>query len=408
MKNIKKTLALILAMIFAICALVGCGNSQTETTTQAQAADETTGDAAAADKQTIKIAIATCFSGNAARGAETQLLGLEVALNEIEESGYSKYYDFTISQYDDKYDATEAVTVANKLVYQDDCDVVFGHLNAVVTIAGLSVYDEAGIPCFTPSGSAGAIVDGTHKNTYLCVPQDRIMAESLIKYIVEDLGIKELGLLYSNNDQGTSGKEYCEEALTALNLKFADEETYAVEDNDFSGQLLNMKSAGVKAVVIWGGEITQRPVMIKNIKQILGDDCLIATDGNSSNASFIEATTVEDRKGVVYPSAWSPSFTDERSQKYVEEFKALDSQSGTPGAVTVRFYDGLYLLATALNDLGPYDVDADDFSEKLNEAIKNASYTGLQGEMKPQANGECLASSYIVTYGEDGNETLIK
>ena len=148
MKKIKKIVALMLAMVFAICALVGCGDTQTETTTQAQASDETTtGDAASTEKQTIKIAIATCFSGNAARGAETQLLGLQVALNEIEESGYSKYYDFTIEQYDDKYDATEAVTVANKLVYQDGCNVVFGHLNAVVTIAGLSVYDEAGIPC---------------------------------------------------------------------------------------------------------------------------------------------------------------------------------------------------------------------------------------------------------------------
>ena len=388
-KLFKKLLVLTLAAVFTLGVLNVFAEEATE-------------------KQTVKIAIATCFTGDGARGAATQLVGLKVALQEIEESGYCENYTFELLEYDDKYDATEAVTVANKLVWQDGCKAVFGHLNAVVTLAGMTVYDEAEIPCFTPSGSSAKVVDGTHPSTYLCVPQDRIIAATLINYLVDDLGKTNIAIMYSNNDQGTAGLEFCEAALEEKGMAFADEETYAVGDTDFSGQFLSMKQNDVDCVVIWGGEVTQRATMIKSIKQILGEDCVISGDGNFSNASFIEATTAEDRAGVIYPVAWSPSFTDERSQKYVEEFKALDEQGGTPGAVTVRFYDGMYLLATALNNMGVVDVDSDDFIVQLNAAIKEATYDGLQGTLAPQENGECLSASYVVTYDVDGNEVLLK
>lgn len=398
----------------ALGIFAGCGNASDdvspddkEVSTDAKET-ETPADGEEIERQTVKIGIATCFTGSGARGAETQLVGLEVALNEIEESGYSLYYDFELIQGDDQYDATEAVSVANKLVYQDEVKAVFGHLNAVVTLAGLGVYEEAHVPCFTPSGSSEKIVNSGYEYVYLCVPQDRIMAAALMEYIVNDLGIDKLGILYCNNDQGQSGLEYCKTSLSGLNLEFTDEQTYLTTDTDFTGQLLSMKEKGVKVVVIWGGEVSQRSIMVQQAKQLIGTDVIIAGDNNFSNATFISTTEASDREGIIYPAAWSPAFTDERSKTYVQEFEELDSESATPGAVTVRFYDGMYLLAAALNEMGPYDVNADDFTEKLNEAIQSVTSEGLQGTLDPADNGECLDSCFIVTYNADGEEELVQ
>jgi len=389
MKNLKKIVAICLALTMILGVMTAfAGEAQ--------------------EKQTIKIGLATCFTGDGARGANTQLYGLQVALNEINESGYSQYYDFELITGDDKYDATEAVSVANKLVYQDGVKAVFGHLNAVVTLAGISVYEEAQVPCFTPSGSSEKVVDSGYEYVYLCVPQDRIMAASLVNYLVNDLGKTKLGMMYCNNDQGQSGYEFCKRALDALGMEFADAQTYVVGDSDYTGQFLSMKSKEVDCVIIWGGEVTQRATMMDQIKQLIGTETVIGGDGNFSNASFIEATTPEQRAGVIYPVAWSSAFTDERSVKYIEEFKEIDDQHMVPGAVTVRQYDGMYLLATALNNMGPYDVNASDFTVKLNEAIKASSVEGLQGTLTPAENGECLDKSYIVCYNAEGVEELIK
>lgn len=411
MAKFKKLFAMLLAVIMMVGLLAACGGDKPSGSTAPTPG--TSGEPAGSDtpdlgRQTVKIGIATCFTGNGARGAETQLYGLQVALDQIAASGYSKYYDFELIQGDDQYDATEAVSVANKLVYQDGVKAVFGHLNAVVTLAGLGVYEEAHVPCFTPSGSSAKIVDSGYQYVYLCVPQDRIIAASLINYLVDDLGLSKLGILYCNNDQGQSGLEFCENALSAKNLTFADKQTYLATDNDFTGQLLSMKGNEVEALVIWGGEVSQRSIMVQQARQLISTDVIISGDANFSNATFVSVTEPADREGIIYPVAWSPAFTDERSQTYVKEFVAKDSLGQTPGAVTVRFYDGMWLLATALNNMGPYDVNAEDFTEKLNEAIKAASYDGLQGEMKPADNGECLKQSFIVRYNAEGNEELVK
>ena len=147
-------------------------------------------------------------------------------LDQINSSGYSKYYDFELIQGDDQYDATEAVAVANKLVYQDGVKAVFGHLNAVVTLAGLGVYEEAKVPCFTPSGSSEKIVNSGYEYVYLCVPQDRIIAASLMNYLVNDLGLTKLGILACSNDQGQSGLEFCKTALADLDMEFVDEQAH--------------------------------------------------------------------------------------------------------------------------------------------------------------------------------------
>ena len=407
-----RLLSLLLAIVMMFGLLAACGNSNTPNTPSTPGTSTpgttTPDEPSVPERQTIKIAIATCFTGNAARGAETQLYGLQVALNQIAASGYSKYYDFELVKGDDMYDATEAVTVANKLVYQDEVKAVFGHLNAVVTLAALPIYEEAHIPCFTPSGSSAKIIESGYEYVYMTVPSDSIIAATLINYMVDDLGLTKLGLLYCNNDQGQSGLEYVERTLAEKNMKLTATETFVATDTDFTGQMLNFKAAGVETVIIWGGEVTQRSIMIQQARQLISNDILMASDGNSSNASFVSVTQPEERSGLLYSVAWSPAFTDEMSTTYIEDFIAIDSLKQTPGAVTVRMYDGMYLLATALNELGPYDVNADDFTEKLNEKIKEVSYQGLQGLLDPAENGECLNRGFVVRYNEEGNEELVK
>jgi branched-chain amino acid transport system substrate-binding protein len=415
-KTRLKVFALIVCIIFSVGVLSACqGPSTTESktpppsnTTAPSPGTKKTDPEPTLGRQTLKIAIATCFTGAGARGAETQLYGLQVALNQIEKSGYSKYYDFDLIQADDQYDATQATNVANKLVYQDKVKAVFGHLNAVVTLAGLNVYEEAGVPCLTPSGSSNKITGSGFEYVLLVVPSDVIIAKTLVDYLVKDQGIEKIGVLYANNDQGQSGLAYVKQAMQDLGKTITDEQAYLVADTDFTGQMLNFKAKECEAVVIWGGEVSQRAVIVKQARQYIGTDVQIAGDANFSNATFVSLTEPEDRAGIVFAAAWSNQLTDSASKQFIEDFTALDPMKQTPGAVTVRFYDGMYLLATALNNMGPYDVEAADFSEKLNNALHEATYEGLQGLLDPDPAGNCLNKSMIIRYDESGNEELVK
>ena len=392
-RKLSKTLCIVLAAVLVFGAFCTFGAEE--------GAEE-------AEKQTVKIGIVTAFSGPSARSGETQLLGLQIALDEIEESGYCKYYDFELLIGDDQYDATEAVAVANKLVYQDGIQAVFGHLNAVVSLAALPTYEEAGIPAFVPSGSAAdAFVNDRYEYAYLVNSTSAVDAGALTKYLTQDLGLTKLGLFYSNNEQGQSGLNNIEKAMANLGMELTAKESYAVGDTDFTGQLLSFKQAGIEALMIWGGEATQRAIIVPQARQLIGPDVVISGESVFTNSSYITATQPEERAGIIFIVPWSSTFTDERSQNFVKTFTERDSLNQTPSAVAVRFYDGMYLLATALNNLGPYDVTAKDFTEKLNQAVKESSYDGLQGTLKPDEYGLCIKGGYVCGYDENGEEQLL-
>jgi len=360
------------------------------------------------EKQMLKIGIITAFSGASARSAETQLLGMQVALNQIAESGFSKYYDFDLIIGDDMDDATEAVAVANKLVYQDGIKVAFGHLSTAVSLAGLTVYEEAKIPTFVPSSSAYlAMVQNRYKYAYQSEIPANLPAIALVDYLVKDVGITKMGMLYVNNEGGQAGLKLIEDALAMHGLKLAAGESYAFADTDYTGQMLSFKAAGCEAVAVWAGTAATRPTAVAQARQLIGPDVIVCGDTVFSGSSFVSATQPEERAGVVYPVAWSPAFTDDMSQRYIKEFIELDPLSQTPSTTTVRFYDAMYLLATALNNLGPYDVNAPDFTDKLNDSIRNSSFQGLMGLLKPDEFGLCVTQVCVVRYNSQGVEELL-
>lgn len=99
-KKRARVLALLLAAVMLLGLLASCGDgadndqpSQTpgQTPSDTPNGGDEPGGGDELGRQTIKIGIATCFTGSGARGAETQLYGLQVALQQIESSGYSKY-----------------------------------------------------------------------------------------------------------------------------------------------------------------------------------------------------------------------------------------------------------------------------------------------------------------------------
>lgn len=365
------------------------------------------GEGAEAEKQTIKIAVNTCFSGTAARGAELQFNGFQVGLNEINESGYSQYYDFEVIVNDDQNDPTAAASVANKSVNEQKVQVVYGHLNAVQTLAGLAVYDEAGIPCLTPTTSSSVTNFGSDYLLQMGIADDAT-CKIIVDYLAGTLGLTNLAVMYSNNEQGYAALDTLKASLSEYGLSFACEEEYAMSDVDFSGQLLRIKDKACEAVLIWGGDPASRANIIKQLHQTIDYDILIAGDTQFSTAGFLNSVESNEKDGILCVGAWTPTMTDERSLKFIEEFKAIDSQGANPSDVSARGYDSIYFLATALNELGPVDISADDFEEVLLEQLKKTTIEGLQGTIQYQEDGRCVSNAYICRISPEGKLDVVQ
>lgn len=398
----KKLMILLSAFLF-ILLLSSCQGEtssptpDTSTSKPLVSADATTESSSSAPvvRQTVKIAVNTHFSGTAARGAELQYNGFAVALKEIEKSGYSLYYDFEVIKNDDENDPSVAASIANKSVYQQGVQVVYGHLNAVQTLAGLAVYDEAGIPCFTPTTSS-SVTDYGSDYLFQMGVADNTTAKLLVAYLVEDLGLEKIAVMYSNNEQGYNALASLESKISEYNKTFSCKEEYAMSDIDFAGQILRIKEAGCEAVIVWGGDPAGHNNIATQVRQLIGKDILICGDSQFSTASFLNTASEDIKTGIVCTVAWTATLTDDRSIKFIDDFKLIDSYGSNPSDVSARGYDAMYLLVTALNKMGPHDVNDDGFCDLLAQTIKETTIDGLQGPIAYTEGGACITTAYVV------------
>lgn len=400
----KRLAALFLALALVTAVLAGCtgGNSDTPATSTPPASSGEPGSSGAdadtpTERQTVKLGIVTCFTSSAARSAEMQLEGLQVALDQIDASGFSEYYDFELLKGDDQYDAAEAVSVANKLIHQDGIKVAFGHLNSNITFAALPTYEEAKIPIFTPSYTMN-ITNSGFEYVYRCTPNDEIFAQTMVDYLVEKEGCEKIGIYHANNDQGESALESFGKALAGYDMEFTRTESFTESDTDFTGPLLNFRNDNIDCLIVYGGDLVNRATILEQQAQLFDYDIVRATDSGVSAGNFKDLVPTNLRDGLLYFGAWCNTMDDDMSTQFIEDFKALDAESITPGDISARFYDAMYVLATALNHMGPHDVEADDFTEKLNEAIRQVSHEGLQGHLEPDEKGDMLTKSYVIQY----------
>ena len=122
MKNLKRIAALVLAFVFAMALLAGCGSSGGGSTPAGSGAD-------AGGDGVIKIGYVSPVTGPLSHfsvGMDNTIKNVEAKMNE---KGYDiggKHYTVKIVKGDSESDPVKAAEVATKLVQSDGCSILLG------------------------------------------------------------------------------------------------------------------------------------------------------------------------------------------------------------------------------------------------------------------------------------------
>ena len=107
----KKKLSMLVAGVLLLGTLTGCTKSETS--------DQNTDDP-------IKVALVGPMTGSAAQYGEQFKRGVELFVEEYNEKGGFEGREIEVTTFDDKNDAKEAATIANKIVAEGDYFTVIG------------------------------------------------------------------------------------------------------------------------------------------------------------------------------------------------------------------------------------------------------------------------------------------
>jgi branched-chain amino acid transport system substrate-binding protein len=403
---VKKRLSLFALLLAVVMVFAACGSTDTkepQTTPDTTGQEDTTD--TSGDKMVVRLGAELPMTGPNAGQGEMYKVGMQVALNEIKAKGGLEHYEIEVIIEDDQQDTATAMNVVNKLISNERAHVLTGPISSTIAMSTIDTIEAAKIPTMAPCWSPALTNSGFEYLTRL-TPHDETAANTLFEYLTQVKEYTRIALLYVNTEQGITGLDYGKAALEKYGLDYVATATFTADDKDMSGQMLSIKQADPEVIVIWGGSDADAAVALTQTKQLLGNEIPIYGSTILGQPTMLSLVPEEYSEGLVYFTGWSPDSQTEESKKFVEEFKKLHSIGAAPSDVGARGYDAINVLAAALEKLDGYDVNAEDFSQKLNEALHTVEYEGLQGSFKFQENGDGLDSCMLVQL-QDGKHVPV-
>jgi branched-chain amino acid transport system substrate-binding protein len=287
---------------------------------------------------------------------------------------------------------SEAIAVVKRLIDVDKVDVVDIDLPSTVAIAAEAVTKEAKVlqvAGFTMTPAA--VHQGNPFFFRVCTNND-LIGEALAQSIKATSNNKTIAMLAPNDDYGRSAVASLTDALKKIDgPKVVYTDFYERTQSDFSPILLKMKSLNPDSLFIdvrWPASLT----VLKQMAEVgLKKPLFSSVNFYNANLTKQAGPMLEGTKIWV---AWAPTFTDPASKEFASAYNAMFKQ--TPDDSGAGGWTAVMIMAKALKAAGP-----GASAEALRAAMAKVEYTGPQGLVKFNANGDAEVAAHVLTF-KDG------
>ena len=369
----RKTLALVLVALVAMCSVFAAGGSESTS--------------ASSDTYTIGF-IGPLTGDNANYGIRCSNAA-RLAIDEINAAGGIDGKQLALIAENSLGTVDGAIAAYEKLVYSDNVCAIIGPVFTSPALAVAQRCYEDGIVMISPSA--------THKDVtavgdyvYRTVPSDSLQSEVAAHYFYEVLGYRNIACLYAMNDYSQGLATGVEEIFTELGGTVSAMETCMVGDKDFRTQLGVIANTDAEAIYIPNYTVEDAQIL-EQAYQLGMDLPFLSSDGFSDPEIYNLAGDFTD--GVIYVGP-----AQAEASTLLADFQEAYSAAydgDMPDSFATNAYDATYILAQAIDRAGSAD------RELINQEVKATDdFSGANGIINFAANGDMVASQGV--YEVDG------
>lgn len=337
--------------------------------------------AAAQTPAVVRIGVLGPLTGDLAYAGQFQLRGAQLHAAQINER--QKEIQIEIIAEDDESKCDRSVSAARKLITRDKIHALLGAWQSTCTLAVVPITKQAEIPQYTTS-VAGPITRQGSEWIFRVGLQTSALNRATLEYAVQNLGLKRVAILASNEEVGKSFGQTSEAVLKDLGLAPVAKEEYARGDKDFSGQLGRIRGTNPDALIMATG-IQEQAIIARQVRemglkvQIFGGDTILG------NPKFVELAG-KDIEGAILATVFIPADNVPGFSKFVEAYRARFGDTPDPWAG--QFYDavGIIYEAVKANKNNPDAKQIGEYTRSLSSVEK--AYPGLLGRVHFDKTGE--------------------
>ena len=404
----KKLIALLLCIILALGVFAGCASqsaapaqeaAKTEQAassaaeSEAASAEEAAAPASSGDK-VVRIGVFEPQTGDNGAGGKQEVLGMQYAnyVQPTVELG-GETYQVQLEIVDNRTTAENGPSAASELMNRD-VSIVLGSYGSGVSMAGGTVFQEAGVPAIGVTCTNPQVTSDCSVYYRICF-LDPFQGTVLANYAYKELGVTTaytLAMLGSDYDQGLI--YYFTEAFKSLGGTVVSED-FPEGNANFVSYINNAKSAG--AGVIFAPVSTNYAQLIIEAASAQGFEGDLLGSDTWDNNMVIESAKGKNVKIEIttfYQEGGAPEFDSGIKQWMNENPDALTNNGGNDmvSAVTAMGYDAYFTALEAIKAAGsaaPADVLA---------ALSGVSYEGVSGLIEFDEIGDAKRdAAYIKT-----------
>ena len=360
MRKTVKSMLTFLLVIAMLVTVVGCGSGDTgsASSTASAAASSTAGESEAAEStasgdDVYRFALIAPLTGNNAQYGLAYQRAVELLVEQVNAEGGINGGEVVVDIYDDKNDATEAVTVANSVAEQDDILGVIGSQTSTPSMAMAPLFQNAGIPMVSPNASHtdfAAIGDYIFRTTYMTSATSAAVADNCYEVFKDEVDTIKAGIIYMQTDWGLAFDEYFTSELESLGGEVLISEPYVVgQTSDFTPLLTKIKNAGCNVLVL-GTNYNEGGQIVKQAAN-LNMDVKICASTQMFQREFLDICG-EDGEGILVNTMFNKDNPSETYQNmkaaYIEKYGSDEDLN----EYVVKAYDALKLLIEGAEQAG--------------------------------------------------------
>jgi branched-chain amino acid transport system substrate-binding protein len=344
----------------------------------------------------IRVGVTASLSGDYAKLGQDELSGIRMWADDVNARGALLGRKVEIVYYDDASDPEKSAQLYERLITQDNVDLLLGPYASDITLAASRVAERHNFP-MVATGAASSVIweQGFHNIFQIDAPAAKYMELPL--ELANEKGFKRIALVYADTDFPREVAAGVRTMATSYGMQLVLDEAYAQDSRDFSAIARRMKAAAPQ-VVIGGTYFDDSVALVRATRQVgLQPDMMVMTVGPAQEDFGQQLGDAAD--GVMGATSWMRS--GKRPLAYDFSFRYKQKYGHNAAAHAAYGYAGGQVLEAAVRLAGSLDRDA------VREQLQTMTFRSLLGRYRVDEAGSQTAKQTYVMQWQGGKRLLI-
>jgi len=347
----------------------------------------------------VKIGFVTTLTTGAAVIGKDQQKAVNLAVEHM--GGKMGDLDVNVIFGDDGFKPETGKQITDKLVKQDNVDIVAGYIWSNVLLASRKSVLDAGKFLITANAGPGPVAGKLcHKNFFSTSWQNDETPMAMGE-VLSQKGVKSLYIIAPNYAAGKGMVKGVKRTFKG-NIVGVDMTTWPTQ-LDFSAELAKAKASGAEGLFVFypgkAGGAFMKQYQQSGLKDSLPLYTVFSVDALS--LPKFQAANFTDVLGSQFTQQWDPTLDNAQNKRFVTDFRA--KYGSYPSFYAAQAYDAMFLIKSAVEAVNGDLTNMDG----MRAAMKAASYPSVRGKYTYGNNHMPIQAYYLrqVVKGADGNWT---